>query len=215
MARSNTALEARPLRRDKMHSEKIYPAGRNATADGAQYVPSPAPLVRDADQDPQRMQGTGCNDEARGKRNRIGGFGQFCAMGVAVKDREDPDQHRRDPQRWPRGERDHATQNDRGQCDADFDSRDRHPEPAEDPTERHDQRKSNGQHPYRRLSQLRAPDANRDHRDNVIEPEHRVLDARDEAPGDIALSDMRESNTRLKPKRRDCCAPNATARSNP
>ena len=79
--------------------------------------------------------------------------------------------------------------------DADLDAGDGDPDRAEHAAERHHQGESDRQHPDCRRAQLRPPHAHRDHRDDVVEPEDRMLDPGDEAAAHIALADMGERNS--------------------
>ena len=53
-------------------------------------------------------------------------------------------------------------------------------EQAEESAERHHERKRHGQEPDRGRAELRAPQSDRDHREHVIEPRHRVQESGEE-----------------------------------
>jgi hypothetical protein len=114
---------------------------------------------------------------------------------VTVEDGDGGHQPRGDGQRRPPGRRHRETERQRRQCDPGFHARQRDAEQAEEPTERHDQREGYRQEPQRRCAELRAPQADRDHGEHVVEPGDRVRESGQEAGG-LSLLNVRERRHR-------------------
>jgi len=111
---------------------------------------------------------------------------------------EDTDQQSRDP-KWRAGrEGNHRAERDGRQRDADLDPRDRNPHRAEHPAEGHHQRERHRQHPDRRGAELRAPHADRNHRDHVVQPHDGVCEPRQESALHISLADVGQCHGRRK-----------------
>ena len=111
-------------------------------------------------------------------------------MRVAVAEREKGDQDQRDPFRRTPGERDRQTERNDRQRDADLDAGQRQADHAGDAADHHDQRKGDRQRPYRPSAHLRAPQADREHREKMIRPGQRMRKAAAETAL-RALDDMR------------------------
>jgi len=120
-------------------------------------------------------------------------------MSVAMEDGEDPDQQRGHEERSAHLERHRSAEQNGGRSDPVFDARHRHAYKPQHSAHRHDQGKRNRQHPDGGGAKLRAPQADRDHREDVIRAGDRVQEARDESVG-FALQYVAEG--RLRPERR-------------
>ena len=102
-------------------------------------------------------------------------------MRVAVKDREKADEYRRRAEARAELQEHRHPERDRRARDADLDSRQLHADESEHSTEGHDHRECHGEEPDRGRAELRAPEADRNHRQDVIEAGHRVLEPADQS----------------------------------
>ena len=126
---------------------------------------------------PTRVQAAGRDDEPDAVQQAALAGRQFRAVSVAMKDGEEADQDSR-KREW-RADFEHhgcAQQDGRG-GDAILDSRERYAHQAEHSAERHHHRESHRQNPNGRAAQLRAPEADGNHRQHVIETGDGVLKA--------------------------------------
>ncbi len=131
--------------------------------------------------DPYDMKAPGRDHEADAIEKTALSFGKLGPVGVAVKDREEPDHHRGGRERRP-GFREHEDSEDEGgDRDSDLDPGKRHTQEPERPAECHDHGKRYRENPERGRPQLGAPDAHRDHREHVIEPGDGVDETGDES----------------------------------
>ena len=92
------------------------------------------------------------------------------------------------PKRRPRLGGTISAEQHRRERDADLDAGQRHAEEPEHAAERHHHRERHRQQPHRRRAELRAPQADRDHREHVVEPGERMAKTGEEAARLPALS---------------------------
>ena len=166
---------------ERLPHEERATDGDQSSGD-AQVTSVPTPAMHRADTDSQRVQAAGCNDETHAVEQRALAGWQFSSMRMPV---EYGEESRPTPQR----------QQEAGA----FQTVPQHPEelPTErfrirfpasgtpirpkHPTERHYHWKCNRQNPNRRSTELRAPQAYRNHRQHVIESGDRMAKAGEES----------------------------------
>ena len=137
----------------------------------------------DTDSDPDPMKTSGGHHEAHAVEQGVFARGQLRSVRVAMEDPEEADQARCHPHGGPRLEGDHDAQEDGRERNPHLGARERHPEEAEEPAEGHDHREDHRQEPDRGGAELRAPQTDGDHGENVIEAGDRVLQPGQEAGG--------------------------------
>ena len=120
------------------------------------------------------MQAAGRDNEADTVGERIDCAGNFSAVRVTVEYAERTDQHGGEPQRGPQPQRHHDAEHQRRSGDAVLDKRQRNTRDADQRATGHDEGKGNWQEPDGRSAELRAPQSDRNHRDEVVEAEHRM-----------------------------------------
>ena len=148
---------------------------------------APAPAVDHADGDADAVQRARRHHEPDAVEEAARARRQLGAVGVAVEDREEADDCRRRPQRRPplgeHGEPEH----DARERDADLDAGQRHAHEPEHAAEGHHHRERHRQQPHRRRAELRAPQADRHHRQHVVEAGDRVVESGEQALGAALL----------------------------
>ena len=143
-----------------------------------------------ADADADDVDQPGRDDEAGRVGGGIGGIRKLDAVGIAVEDREDGDQHQRHRLERPPGEGDGEAERQHRQRDPSLDLRQRQAGHAGNAAERHDERKRDRQRPHRAAAHLRAPDADRQHGKEMVVAEERMREAGQET-AERALARMR------------------------
>ncbi len=102
-----------------------------------------------------------------------------------------------------------ASEQDAGRRDAHFDAGQGHTGEAQHPAEGHHQRERHGKQPYGRRPELCAPEADRDHGQQVVEARERTVKTGEEAlgaaplderPGDRRPERSREGEERAHPR---------------
>ena len=200
------AAHAKALQRKKAPADATRaPATRSATR------PQPQRWI-DADADPDGVEGPRRRHEADAVEQAARPRRQLRAVGVAVEDREEADDHRRGPQRRPPLGEDGEAEQDAGERDADLDPRQGHAHQPQHPAEGHDHRERDRQQPHRRRAELRSPEADRHHRQHVVEPGDRVVQAREEALR-AALLDVGPGERRPQRRERGSAPPTGRVRS--
>src|SRR5262249_45195666 len=172
-ARCRRTPDPVPSRRDGRSCyglpEEREAGGRDGRSGDPQGDASDAEPSDETDRDPGGMEAARRDDEADTVEKPVLPRRQFRAVGVAVENREEGDEGDRGRELRPRLPRDRQAEQDRGHSDADLDSGKRNASQPEQAAERHHQRKRDGQQPHRRRPELRAPDSDGDHRQDVIE----------------------------------------------
>ena len=124
------------------------------------------------------MEERGREHEAR----RIGGAGRLerhlAAVGAAMEDRKQRDDAHGDHDRRAARERYDPAEHDHGGGDAQLDERQRHAGHAERGAGRHGEDEASRHEPERAPPELPGKDADRHHRQNVVEPAERMGKAR-------------------------------------
>src|SRR5262249_12952696 len=90
---------------------------------------------------------------------------------------------------------DRRAETDRRQSDPDLDPRNPDADESQRAAERHHHREGDWEEPHRRRPELRAPETDGDHREDVVEAGHRVREPGDEA-GALAPLRVREGGGR-------------------
>ena len=121
-------------------------------------------------------------------------------MRVAVEDREEADQRHRGERRDAQPQRDREAENHDRQRDADLDVRHADACDAERAADRHDADEARRHQPERASAEQRRIEADRHHRQHVVEPADRMHEAVREAVG-IAETRMRRSCGSQREKR--------------
>src|SRR5215469_4243094 len=171
--------------------EEIKPAAENKPTGSAQQHLSPPPTIDKADGDAGQVQQPGRQYETDAVQQRILPRRQFGPVGITMEESEAPDENRRDPERWPELGKHRGAEAHAGKRDGDLAARERHTNESEKSATRHDERERDGQKPDCRCAQLRTPEADGNHGDDVIEARDRMSESA-EKPDRFAPHDVRE-----------------------
>ena len=162
---------------------KNAPPAATAAPATRKHLPSPAPAVHGADADAQRMQAAGRDHEAHAVEQCALAWRQLGAMGMTVEDGKAPDHQRRDDQRRAQLEGDGGAQHD-GRCGnavprrpaaAAPETRACRPAPSPSETPR-------GRTQIAGSAQLRAPQADGDHREHMVQARRADATSRSASP---------------------------------
>ena len=149
------------------------PAGKqtrnnHTDADKTRHQQIAAALRQNAKSDPSKVKSGRCQDKA----NSVSGdgyiIGHFSGMRVSVKQCEEADERHATPHREPSSDGDQKSEYDEGGRDALFDERNRHAAKTCRAADGHHSEETCRHKPSRPPAELRRPESDGDHRENMI-----------------------------------------------
>ena len=133
------------------------------------------------------MKQAGGDDEATTIGQGICRGGELGAMRMAVEDGEHRNDRRGQHERGPDAQSDRQSEHQRRECDHQLGNGQPDLEDAHHGAERHHQRKDDRQHPDRGAAELRTPDADGDHRNEMVQPGQRMQQSGGQPATDAGL----------------------------
>ena len=161
----------------KARAEEEHSGHRHRRAGHTKDDPACRPAMDQTDANADAVEAARGHHEAHAVKQAALTGGQLRAVRVPVEDGENSNDDRRDPQGRAFLREHHRPEHQRGQSDADLDAGERNAEQSHHCAQRHHHRESDRQKPYRRSTELRTPQSDRDHRQHMIPARDRVMKA--------------------------------------